>query len=118
MIDVTTFTQYAQCRVILEALTRAGNRQAQVVQDALVTDRDAKRVKYYALLEAVSQAQLACDRALMVIAQAVATADQPFSDITNMLNDIGIIFLDSPQNNTGLSIEIVRELTALAKEAR
>jgi uroporphyrinogen-III decarboxylase len=114
MIDVTAFTQYAQRHLILTALTRAGNRQAQVVQDALVTDRDAERAKYYALLEAVSQADTACDRALLTIASAVVASDQPFSDITNMLNDIGI---DSSPN-TALTIDIVRELQAITKEAQ
>jgi hypothetical protein len=115
MIDVTAFTQYAQCHLILTSLTRAGNRQAQVVRDALVTDRDAERAKYYAMLDAVNQAQLACDRALVTIASAIVASDQPFSDITNMLAGIGI---DASRNNPGLSIDIVDELRALAKEAR
>jgi hypothetical protein len=115
MIDVTTFTQYAQCRVILEALTRAGNRQAQVVQDAIVTDRDAERVQYYAMLDAVNQAQLACDGALLAIASAVVASDTPFSDVANMLRDAG---LNDTSLTHPLASAIYAELTAITQEAR
>jgi hypothetical protein len=114
MSHLVDFVKYAQCRVILEALTRAGNRQAQVVQDAIVTDRDAERAKYYAMLDAVSQAQLACDRALLVIAQAVATADQSVNDVVNMLYGAGFDWAEDAPVVT----DIVRELTAIAQEAR
>ena len=114
MIDVTAFTQYAQCRVILETLVRAGNRQAQVVQDALVTDRDAERAKYYAMLDAVSQAQMACDGALLVIARAVVASDTPVNDVVNMLYDAGFDWAEDAPVVT----DIVRELTALTQEAR
>jgi hypothetical protein len=113
MIDIMYLTQYAQCRVILEALTRAGNRQAQVVQDANVTERDAELAKYYELLGAVNQAQLACDRALLAIASAVVASDQPFSDMSNiLLFDIGMYSFGH------LSHAIVAELQAITQEAR
>ena len=115
MIDVTAFTQYAQCRVILEALTRAGNRQAQVVQDALVTDRDAERVQYYAMLDAVNQAQMAGDRALMVIARAVVASDTPFTDVASMLRDAG---LNDTSLTHPLASAIFTELQAITQEAR
>jgi hypothetical protein len=114
MSHLVDFVKYAQRRVILEALTRAGNRQAQVVQDALVTDRDAERVKYHEMLDAVNQAQLACDGALLVIAQAVATADQPVNDVVNMLYDAGFDWAEDAPVVT----DIVRELTVIAEEAR
>jgi len=115
MIDVTDLTKYAECRVIYEALTRAGNRQAQVVQDAIVTDRDAEHVQYYAMLDAVNQAQLACDSALMVIASAVVASDTPFSDVANMLRNAG---LNDTSLTHPLASAIYAELTAIAKEAR
>jgi hypothetical protein len=114
MIDVTAFTQYAQCRVILEALTRAGNRQAQVVQDAIVTDRDKERAKYYAVLDAVNQAQLACDRALMVIAQAVVNSDTPLRDVASMSDDAGFGWMEEGF----VFMDIFTELQAITKEAR
>ena len=123
MIDIMYLTQYAQRRVILEALTRAGNRQAQVVANANDTDHsdarrrdvlDAELAKYYALLEAVNQAQLACDRALLVIARAVVASDTPFADVTSMLNESAI----NSSPNTALAIDIVRELQAITQEAR
>ena len=115
MIDVTDLTKYAQCRVTFEALIRAGNRQAQVVQDALVTDRDAESVQYYAMLDAVNQAQQACDGALLVIARAVVASDTPFSDVANMLSDAG---LNDTSLTHPLASAIYAELEALAQEAR
>ena len=115
MIEVTAFTQYAQCRVILEALTRASNRQAQVVQDALVTDRDAERAKYYAMLDAVNQAQMACDGALVTIARAVVASDTPFADVASMMSDAGF---DDTSLTHPLASAIFTELTAITKEAR
>ncbi len=110
MIDVTDLTRYAQCRVILDALTRAGNRQAQVVQDAI--NREGEMAKYYAVLDAVNQAQLACDRALLAIAQAVVASDTPFADIENMLINVGIV------SKLNLRNAIVAELRAITEEAR
>ena len=115
MIDSTDLTKYAQCRATFEALIRAGNRQAQVVQDALVTDRDAERAKYYAMLYAVNQAQMACDRALLAIALAIVASDQPFTDVANMLRDAE---LDDTSLTHPLASAIYAELTALAQEAR
>jgi len=114
MIDVTTFTQYAQCRVILEALTRAGNRQAQVVQDAIVTDRDAERAKYYAMLDAVNQAQMACDGALVTIARAVLASKNPSHVVVDTLDAISMY----SHAYIALAPDIVTELTAIAEEAR
>jgi hypothetical protein len=117
MIDVTAFTQYAQCRVILEALTRAGNRQAQVVQDAIVTDRDAERAKYYAyyaLLDAVNQAQMACDGALVTIARAVVASDTPVNDVVGMMYGAGFDWAEDAPVVT----DIIRELTAITAEGR
>jgi hypothetical protein len=115
MIDVADFVKYAQCRAIFEALVRAGNRQSQAVQDALVTDRDAERVQYYAMLDAVNQAQLACDRALLAIAQAVVASDTPFADVANMLREAG---LNDTSLTHPLASAIFTELTAIAQEAR
>jgi hypothetical protein len=115
MIDVTDLTKYAECHLILTALVRAGNRQAQVIQDAIVTDRDAERVQYYAMLDAVNQAQIACDRALLAIAQAVVASDTPFSDVANMLRNAG---LNDTSLTHPLASVIFNELTALTKEAR
>jgi len=112
MIDVTHLTQYAQCRVIFDALTRAGNRQAQVVQDALVTDRDAELAKYYAVLDAVNQAQAACDSALLAIARAVVASETPFADVETILTDVGIV------SELNLRNAIVAELRAITEEAR
>jgi len=115
MSHLVDFVKYAQCRVILEALTRAGNRQAQVVQDALVTDRDAESVQYYAMLDTVNQAQQACDRALMVIARVVVASDTPFSDVANMLSDAG---LNDTSLTHPLASAIYAELVAITQEAR
>ena len=115
MIDITDLTKYAQCHLILTALTRAGNRQAQSVQDAIVTDRDAERVRYYALLDAVNQAQIACDRALLVIARAVVASDTPFADVASMMSDAGF---DDTSLTHPLASAIFTELTAITKEAR
>jgi hypothetical protein len=114
MIDVTAFTQYAQCRVILETLVRAGNRQAQVVQDALVTDRDAERAKYYAMLDAVSQAQMACDSALVTIARAVLASENPSHVVVDTLDAISMY----SHAYIALAPDIVTELQAIAEEAR
>jgi hypothetical protein len=115
MIDVTDLTKYAECHFILTALVRAGNRQAQVVQDAIVTKRDAELAKYYELLGAVNQAQIACDRALLVIARAVVASDTPFADVASMLGDAG---LDDASLTHPLASAIYAELQAITKEAR
>jgi hypothetical protein len=112
MIDISDLARYGQSRVILDALTRAGNRQAQFVEDAI--DREGEMAKYYAVLEAANQAQLACDHALLAIARAVVASDTPFADASNMLNNAGI---DSPPN-AALAIDIVAELRAITKEAQ
>jgi hypothetical protein len=120
MIDVTVFTQYAQCRVILEALTRAGNRQAQVVQDAsewpLATnsDRDGARARYNEILDAVNQAQLACDRALLAIAQIVVESDTPLRDVASMSDDAGFGWMEEGF----VFMDIFAELQAITQEAR
>ena len=114
MIDITAFTQYAQCRLILEALTRAGNRQAQVVQDALVTDRDEERAKYYAMLDAVNQAQMECDSALLVIARAILASENPGYVVVDTLDAISMY----SHAYIALAPDIVTELTAIAEEAR
>jgi hypothetical protein len=114
MSHLVDFVKYAQRHLLLTALTRAGNRQAQVVQDANDTDQDAEFAKYFEFLGAVNQAQLACDGALLAIARAVMSSDTPFADVSNMLNEAGI---DSSPNTT-LTIGIVRELQAITKEAR
>lgn len=115
MVDVTTFTQYAECHLLLTALVRAGNRQAQVVQDANDTNRDAELVKYYEFLGAVNQAQLACDRALLVIANAVVASDTPFADVASMLSDAG---LNDTSLTHPLTSAVFNELTAITQEAR
>lgn len=115
MIDITYLTQYAQCRLILETLTRAGNRQAQVVQDANDTDQDAEFAKYYEFLGAVNQAQLACDGALLAIAQAVVASDTPFADVASMLSDAG---LNDTSLTHPLASAVFTELVAIAEEAR
>jgi len=112
MIDVTDLTRYAQCHLVLTALVRAGNRQAQVVDNAIVTERDAEHVKYYDILEAANQAQLACDNALLAIANAVVISDTPYSDTSNILSDIGMYSFGY------LSHVIVAELQAITKEAQ
>jgi hypothetical protein len=114
MIDVTDLTKYAQRHLILTALVRAGNRQSQVVDNAIVTDRAEQRAKYYAILEAVNQAMLACDGALLVIARAVVASDTPVNDVVNMLYDAGFDWAEDAPVVT----DIVRELTAIAQEAR
>ena len=115
MIDVTDLTRYAQCHLILTALVHAGNRQAQVVLDAIVTDQDAERAKYYAVLDAVNQAQIACDRALLAIARAVVASDTPFADVANMLRNAG---LDDASMTHPLASAIFAELRAITQEAR
>jgi hypothetical protein len=114
MIDVTAFTQYAQCRVIYDALVRAGNRQAQIVQDAFVVDLNAEHAKYYDILETANQAQLACDRALLAIAQAVVAGDQPSNDVVNILRDAGFDWSE----DAAVITDIVAELRAITEEAR
>ena len=106
MVDVTAFTQYAQCRVILEALTRASNRQAQVVHD--------ERAKYYELLEAVNQAQMECDGALVTIARAVLASKNPSHVVVDTLDAISMY----SHAYIALAPDIVTELTAIAEEAR
>jgi hypothetical protein len=115
MIDVTDLTKYAESHLILTALVRAGNRQAQVVQNANDTDQDAELAKYYELLGAVNQAQIACDRALMVIAQVVVASDTPFADVASTLRDAG--FNDTNLTHP-LTSAIYAELTAITKETR
>ena len=110
MIDVTDLTRYAQCRVIYDALTRAGNRQAQFVENAI--DREGEMAKYYAVLDAANQAQSACDRALLTIARAVVASDTPFADIENTLRNVGI------ESELNLRNAIVAELRAITEEAR
>jgi hypothetical protein len=114
MIDVTAFTQYAQCRAILEALTRAGNHQAHAVYNAKDADRDAERAKYYEMLGVVHQAQQACERALLVIARAVVASDTPVNDVVNMLYGAGFDWAEDAPVVT----DIVTELAAIAQEAR
>jgi hypothetical protein len=114
MSHLVDFVKYAQCRAILEALTRASNRQAQVVQNANDTDRDEEHAKYYELLDAVNQAQIACDRALLVIANAVVASDHPFADVASMLADAGF---DTSMTYL-LASAIFTELTAITQEAR
>ena len=115
MIDVTAFTQYAQCHLLLTALVRAGNRQAQVVQNANDTDQDVELAKYYELLGAVNQAQMACDGALVAIARAVVASDTPFSDVANMLRNAG---LNDTSLTHPLASAIFTELQAITQEAR
>jgi len=110
MIDIANLARYAQCHLILTALVRAGNRQAQFVENAI--DRENEMAKYYAVLDAANQAQSACDRALLAIARAVVTSDTPFADIENMLTDVGI------QSELNLRNAIVAELRAITEEAR
>ena len=112
MIDITYLTQYAQCRLIFDALTRAGNRQAQVVQDADYRDKDTEYTKYHDILEAANQAQIACDRASLAIANAIVASNRPHSDISNILVDIGMYSYGH------LSRAIVTELQAITEEAR
>ena len=112
MIDVTHLTQYAQCRVIFDALVRAGNRQAQVVQDAI--DREGKMAKYYAVLDAVNQAQAACDHALLAIARAVVASENPSHVVADMLDAISMY----SHAYIALAPDIVTELTAITEEAR
>ena len=114
MIDVTDLARYGQSRVILDALTRAGNRQAQVVQDAFVVDLNAERAKYYDILETANEAQLACDRALLAIAQAVVASDQPSNDVVNILRDAGFDWSE----DAAVITDIVAELRAITEEAR
>jgi len=114
MINVTDLTKYAQCRAILEALTRAGNRQAQSVQDALVTDRDAERAKYYELIDAVNQAQMECDRALVTIARAVLASENPSHVVVDTLDAISMY----SHAYIALAPDIVTELQAITQEAR
>ena len=114
MIDLTTFTQYAQCQLILTALVRAGNRQAQVVQDALVANQDAEFAKYYELLGAVNQAQMACDGALLAIARAVLASENPSHVVVDTLDAISMY----SHAYIALAPDIVTELTAIAEEAR
>jgi hypothetical protein len=114
MIDATDFTQYAQCRLILEALTRAGNRQSQTAQDALVANRDAELAKYYALLDAVNQAQMECDRALLAIARAILASENPGDVVVDTLDAISMY----SHAYIALAPDIVTELTAIAQEAR
>jgi len=114
MIDVTDLTRYAQCRVIYDALVRAGNRQAQVVDNAIVTDRDKERAKYYALLDAVNQAQAACDHALLVIARAVVASENPSHVVVDTLDSISMY----SHAYIALAPDIVTELVAITKEAR
>jgi hypothetical protein len=114
MIDITDLTKYAQCRAILEALTRAGNRQSQTVQDALVTDRDAERAKYYELLGAVNQAQMACDSALLVIARAILASENPGYVVVDTLDAISMY----SHAYIALAPDIVTELVAITKEAQ
>lgn len=120
MIDVTDLTRYAQCRVILDALVRAGNRQAQVVQDAnewpmaTNSDRDGARARYNEILDAVNQAQLACNRALLAIAQAVVDSDTSLRDIANMSDDAGFGWIEEGF----VFMDILRELQAITQEAR
>ena len=114
MIDVTDLTKYAQCQLILTALVRAGNRQAQVVQDAIVTERDAERAKYYAMLDAVNQAQMACDGALVTIARAVVASDTPVNDVVGMMYGAGFDWAEDAPVVT----DIIRELTAITAEGR
>jgi len=115
MIDVADFAKYAECHLLLTALVRAGNRQAQVVQDANDTDQDAEFAKYSEFLGAVNQAQLACDRALLVIANAVVASDAPFADVASMLSDAG---LNDTSLTHPLTSAVFNELTAITKEAR
>lgn len=110
MIDVTDLTRYAQCRVILDALVRAGNRQAQFVKNAI--DREGEMAKYYAVLEAANQAQAACDHALLAIARAVVASDTLFADVETILTDVGI------QSELNLRNAIVAELRAITQEAQ
>ena len=115
MIDITYLTQYAQCRVIFEGLRRAGNHQARIYSESYgssESQRDTEYIKYQDLLEAANQAQLACDRALLAIAQAVIASDTPYSDISNMLNDI------SMHSYSYLTNAIVPELQAITQEAQ
>jgi hypothetical protein len=114
MSHLVDFVKYAECHLLLTALVRAGNRQAQVVQDANDTDQDAEFAKYYEFLGAVNQAQLACDRALLVIANAVVASDQPVNDVINMLYDAGFDWAEDAPVVT----DIVRELRAITQEAR
>ena len=110
MIDIADFARYGQCRVIFDALVRAGNRQAQFVENAI--DRDGEMAKYYAVLEAANQAQIACDRALLAIARAVVDSDTPFADIENTLRNVGI------ESELNLRNAIVAELRAITQEAQ
>jgi hypothetical protein len=114
MIDVADLTRYAQCRVIYDALVRAGNRQAQVVDNAIVTDRDAERAKYYALLDAVNEAQMACDGALVTIARAVVASKNPSHVVVDTLDAISMY----SHAYIALAPDIVTELVAITKEAR
>ena len=112
MIDVTHFTQYAQCHLILTALVRAGNRQAQVVQDAI--DRENEMAKYYAVLDAANQAQAACDGALLAIARAVVASENPINVVVNTLDAISMY----SRQYIALAPDIVTELRALTEEAQ
>ena len=114
MIDVADLTRYAQCRVIYDALVRAGNRQAQVVDNAIVTDRDAERAKYYALLDAVNEAQMACDGALVTIARAVVASKNPSHVVVDTLDAISMY----SHAYIALAPDIVIELVAITQEAR
>ena len=114
MIDVTAFTQYAQCRVIFEALIHAANRQAQVVQAAIDADKEAELAKYYEFLGAVNQAQMACDNALLAIARAVLASKNPSHVVVDTLDAISMY----SYAYIALAPDIVRELQAIAEEAR
>ena len=109
-LEPIPLTQYALCRVILDALTRAGNRQAQFVENAI--DREGEMAKYYAVLEAANQAQSACDHALLAIARAVVASDTSFADVETILTNVGI------QSELNLRNAIVAELRAITEEAR
>jgi len=114
MSHLVDFVKYAQCRVILDALTRAGNHQAHAVYNAKDADRDAERAKYYEMLGVVHQAQQACERALLVIARSVVASDTPVNDVVNMMYGAGFDWAEDAPVVT----DIVTELTAIAQEAR